>query len=163
MAHSERSAATVLDRLVPTFQAMERHSTTIAASTDHVWAALTQVTVGELRLFRLLMGVRVLPGWLLGRPRARFDAEEPLLGWAVRFGFTILGEDTRRELVSAAVAWPWPGARTSPPSIRPATPRWRPTSDLLPSPAPGPPGSALRRGWPAPMPPRHAAKCSSYK
>jgi hypothetical protein len=107
MAHSERSAATVLDRLVPTFQAVERHSTTIAASTDHVWAALTQVTVGELRLFRLLMGVRVLPGWLLGRPRARFDAEEPLLGWAVRFGFTILGEDTRRELVVGAIGQPW--------------------------------------------------------
>jgi hypothetical protein len=61
MADSEGSAATVLDRLVPTFQAVERQSATIAASADHVWAALSQVTVGELRLFRLLMGLRVLP------------------------------------------------------------------------------------------------------
>jgi hypothetical protein len=38
----------------PTFQAVERHSTTIAASADQVWAAPAQVTVGELRLFRLL-------------------------------------------------------------------------------------------------------------
>jgi hypothetical protein len=107
MTDSERSAATVLDRLVPTFQAAERHSTTIAASADHVWAALAQVTVGELRLFRLLMGLPVLPGRLLGRPRARFAAEEPLLGWAIRFGFTILGEEARRELVVGAIGQPW--------------------------------------------------------
>jgi hypothetical protein len=107
MTDSGRVAATVLDRLMPSFQAAERHSTTIAASADHVWAALAQVTVGELRLFRLLMGLRVLPGRLRGRPRARFDAEEPLLGWAVRFGFTILGEDAGRELVVGAIGQPW--------------------------------------------------------
>jgi hypothetical protein len=107
MTDFERSAATVLDRLVPTFQAVEGHATTIAASADQVWAALAQVTVGELGLFRLLMGLRVLPGRLRGRPRARFDAEEPLLGWAVRFGFTILGEEVRRELVVGAIGQPW--------------------------------------------------------
>jgi hypothetical protein len=107
MADSARSASTVLGRLVPTFQAAERHSVTIAASADQVWAALSQVTTGELRLFRLLMGVRVLPGRLLGSPRARFDADEPLLGWAVRFGFTVLGEEVRRELVVGAVGQPW--------------------------------------------------------
>jgi hypothetical protein len=106
MADSER-ASTVLDRLVPTFQAVERHSATVAASADQVWAALSQVTTGELRLFRLLMGVRVLPGRLARSPRARFDADEPLLGWAVRFGFTILGEDARRELVFGAIGQPW--------------------------------------------------------
>ena len=107
MADSEPVAATVLDRLLPTFQAVERHSTTIAASAEQVWAALTQVTTGELRLFRLLMGVRVLPGRLLGSPRARFDADEPLLGWAVRFGFTVLGQEARRELVVGAIGQPW--------------------------------------------------------
>jgi hypothetical protein len=107
MADSHRSASTVLDRLVPTFQAVERHSVTIAASADQVWAALTQVTVAELHLFRLLMGLRVLPGRLLGRPRARFDAHEPLLGWAVRFGFTVLDEDAPGELVVGAVGQPW--------------------------------------------------------
>ena len=107
MADSKRSAVTILDRLVPSFQAVEYHSTTIAASADHAWAALAQVTIGELRLFRLLMGLRVLPGRLRSRPRARFDAEEPLLGWAVRFGFTILGEEARRELVVGAIGQPW--------------------------------------------------------
>jgi hypothetical protein len=107
MADSERVASTVLDRLVPSFQAGERHSATIAASPDQVWAALSQVTTGELRLFRVLMGVRVLPGRLVRSPRARFDAEEPLLDWAVRFGFTILGEDNRRELVVGAIGQPW--------------------------------------------------------
>jgi hypothetical protein len=107
MADSERVASTVLDRLLPTFQAVERHSAMIVAPAGQVWAALTQVTTGELRLFRLLMGVRVLPGRVLGSPRARFDIEEPLLAWAVRFGFTILGEDVRRELVVGAIGQPW--------------------------------------------------------
>jgi hypothetical protein len=107
MADFEQVASTALDRIVPTFQASERHSTTIAASPDQVWAALSQVTMGELRLFRLLMGVRVLPGRLVRSPAARFDAEEPLLGWAVRFGFTILGEDAPRELVFGAIGQPW--------------------------------------------------------
>ena len=107
MADSEQVVSTVLDRLVPSFQAVERHSTTIAAAPDQVWAALSQVTTGELRVFRVLMGVRVLPGRLVRSPRARFDAEQSLLGWAVRFGFTILGEDVRRELVVGAIGQPW--------------------------------------------------------
>ena len=145
MADSERVVSTVLDRLVPSSQAVERHSTTIAASSDQVWAAMSQVTTGELRLFRVLMGVRVLPGRLVGSPRARFDADEPLLGWVVRFGFSILGEDVRRALVFApsrsrgglpgAAALQLPTARTSRPSTSPAMPRWRPTFGLTPSPA----------------------------
>jgi hypothetical protein len=111
MADSEPSAASILDRLAPSFQATERHATTIVASADQVWAALAQVTVGELGLFRLLMSLRVLPGRLLRRPRARFDADEPLLGWAVRFGFTILDEDARRELVVGGIGQPWRLAR----------------------------------------------------
>jgi uncharacterized protein YndB with AHSA1/START domain len=107
MADSEPVAATVLDRLVPTFQAAERHAVTVAAPAERVWAALADVTVGELWLFRLLMGVRVLPGRLLGRPRARFDAEEQLLGWAVRFGFTVLDLDAGQELVVGAIGQPW--------------------------------------------------------
>jgi hypothetical protein len=107
MADSEQVASTVLDRIVPTFQASERHWAMITASPDQVWAALSQVTIGELRLFRLLMGVRVLPGQLVRSPHVRFDAEEPLLGWAVRFGFTILGEDAPRELVFGAIGQPW--------------------------------------------------------
>jgi hypothetical protein len=107
MADSERSASTVLGRLVPSAQAAERHSATIAASADQVWAALAEVTTSEVHLFRLLMGLRVLPGRLRGNPRARFDADEPLLGWAVRFGFAILGEDAGRELVVGAIGQPW--------------------------------------------------------
>jgi hypothetical protein len=53
------------------------------------------------------MGARVLPGRLLGSPRARFGADEPLLGWAVRFGFTVLGQDERQELVVGAIGQPW--------------------------------------------------------
>ena len=51
MADSEQVASTALDRIVPSFQASERHSTTIAASPDQVWAALSQVTMGNYGCF----------------------------------------------------------------------------------------------------------------
>jgi hypothetical protein len=79
MANSEPVTSTVLDRLVPTFQAAERHSTTIAASADQVWAALAQVSTGELGLFRLLMSLRVLPGRLL-------VLQPEIVTWLVREG-----------------------------------------------------------------------------
>ncbi len=171
MADSEQVVSTVLARLVPSFQVVERHSTTIAASPDQVWAALSHVTTGELRVFRVLMGVRVLPGRLVRSPRARFDADEPLLGWAVRFGFSILGEDVRRELVVGAIGQPWrlaggrgmaaAGGQDFAPSSSPATPRWRPTSGLTPSPAAEPPGSAPRPVWSAPIPVRHVASAAT--
>ena len=54
---------------------------------------------------------RCFPDGSSARPHARFDADQPLLGWAVRFGFTILGEDARRELVVGAIGQPWRLAR----------------------------------------------------
>ena len=107
MANSEPVGSTLLDRLVPAFQAVERHSALIAAAPDQVWDVLAEVTTGELHLFRLLMGARRLPGRLLGGPRARFDPGEPLLGWAVRSGFAILGQESGRELVVGAIGQPW--------------------------------------------------------
>jgi hypothetical protein len=106
MADSEPVGTRTLDRLIPGFQVMERHSVRIAAPPDQVWAALTQVTMGELWLFRVLLGIRMLPARLLRSPRARFDADEPLRGWADRFGFTLDQQD-RRELVLGAIGQPW--------------------------------------------------------
>src|SRR5215216_3887792 len=93
MSHAVGVSSTLPDPIAPPLPASARPPGGCAAPPPHGSGALSQVTVGELRLFRLLLGIRRLPGRLLGRPRARFDAAEPLLGWAVRFGFTILGED----------------------------------------------------------------------
>jgi hypothetical protein len=170
MADSGRVASTVLDRLLPTFQAIERHSIVIVAPADQVWVALTQVTIGELHLFRLLMGVRVLPGQLLGSPRARFDADEPLLGWAVRFGFTILGEDARREVVVGTIGQPWrlagggmavAGGEEFAIFNRAGYAKMAANFGLTPSPAAAPPGSAPRRGWPAPIPLQRVASLAT--
>jgi hypothetical protein len=130
---------------VPTFQAAERHSATIATSADQVWAALTQVTVGELRLFRLLMGLRALPGRLLGRPHARFDADESLLGRRFGSASTPWGRRSARELVVGAIGQLWrlaggrgiavAGGDDFAAFDQAGYARWRPTSGLPPSPA----------------------------
>ena len=36
-------------------------------------------------------------------PRVLVAEDQPLLGWAIKFGFTVLGEDLRRELVVGAI------------------------------------------------------------
>ena len=129
---------------------------------------MAEVTIGELRLFRLLMSLRALPGRLRGSPLGRFDADEPLLGWAVRFGFTILGEEVRRELVVGAIGQPWrlgggrgmavAGGEDFAAVDQAGYAKMAANFRLAPSPATGPSGSALRLGWPEPIPGRHGAR-----
>ena len=56
----------LIDTLLPSWDVHEVHGIDVAAPPERTWAALEQVTVGELPLTRLLMGVRTL-----GRSSAR--------------------------------------------------------------------------------------------
>jgi hypothetical protein len=130
------------DRLVPASRpstAIRRRSPLLPTQ---VWAALTQVTMGELRVFR------VLSGRIVGRARAGFDADEPALGWAVRFGFSILGEERRRELVVDAIGQPWrlAGGQDFEAFDQAGYAKMAATFRLALIPAAGSPGSAPRPG-----------------
>ena len=61
---------TVLDDVLPVYRHRERHATQIAAAPEVVWRALHTVSGGDLRLTRLLMSIRAVPGRLrpAGRP-----------------------------------------------------------------------------------------------
>jgi hypothetical protein len=59
----------LLDLALPRWDVRERHQRLVAAPLEAVWAAVHEVTVGELRLTRTLMRVRTLGRYELGDPR----------------------------------------------------------------------------------------------
>jgi hypothetical protein len=86
-----------LDRLLPDYQFVERHTVLVRASRQEVWRALHEVTAGEMALTRILFGARTLPARLAG---ARTEGPDgPWLPSLLRSGFKVVAETTEQELV----------------------------------------------------------------
>ncbi len=86
---------TLVQELLPDAPFRERHTRTIAAPIDAVWAACTDVTVGEIRLIGPLMALRGLPA-RLRHPRrgpAPTGRDRALLDTFRGEGFVILRRD----------------------------------------------------------------------
>lgn len=101
-----------LDDILPAYDINEIHVAVIRGTPAQIFEAIKAVTPKEILLFRLLMGVRRLPGHLLGTRGNRVASGRSLLAQFLEGGFVILGETTERELVVGAVAqfWkPWGG------------------------------------------------------
>jgi hypothetical protein len=64
----------VLDDVLPVYRHRERHATRIAAPPKEVWAVLHATSAGDLRLTRLLTGLRPLPERLPGAPAGGLPA-----------------------------------------------------------------------------------------
>ncbi len=92
----------VLDDVLPVYGHRERHAAQIRATPEAVWAALQTVSGRDLRLTRLLMGVRALPG----RGRA-MPAERGFIEAFLADGFRELDVDPPRTLVAGAAGQPW--------------------------------------------------------
>jgi hypothetical protein len=88
---------TELDRVFPEWDFRERHATRVVAPPARVFAAVRQVTLAEMGVFRVL-------AWLRG---IRVPADRPFLDLATHGAWSVLAEDPGRELVLAAVGQPW--------------------------------------------------------
>lgn len=99
-------AGTLLAAVVPNPDVRERHEIWIPVAPDHAFAAVKAVTTGEVRLFRPLMLLRLVPA-LLRRERIDIETEQPLLEQFLRFGFVELGERPGEEIAFGAVARFW--------------------------------------------------------
>jgi hypothetical protein len=91
--------ATKLDEVMPRWQFVERHEIRIAAPPERIYAAIRNVTAGEIRFFQILTSVRCM-----GRCREKESilhapAAKPILDVAVGSGFRMLADDAPRELV----------------------------------------------------------------
>jgi len=93
-----------LDELLPDPDFRERHGRRIAAPPAPVWDAVQELRLGDLALSRALMGVRLLPPRLAGRPESlrmvsgRLLEEGPV---------PVLASEPGRSVVAGGVLQPW--------------------------------------------------------
>jgi hypothetical protein len=98
----------LLEEVLPRFDASEVHDVWVPARPDVVFAALKNVTVREVRLLTPLEALRGLPSLLAGRPAFRPDRSAPALE-AFTIGVVPLGERPGAEIVAGVVGpfWRW--------------------------------------------------------
>ena len=113
-AIAERS---LLDELLPRFDASEVHEVWIAAQPNVVFAAVKQVTVREVRLLTPLEALRGLPSLLTRRPAFRPARSAPVLH-AFTVGVVPLGERPGAEIAAGAVGRFWRLAGNEPAAVR---------------------------------------------
>jgi hypothetical protein len=106
-ASQARKPALLLDDLLPAYDAREWHATVVHASVERVYAALWSANLAS-PVVRVLLGLRALPGALLGALSQPRDAWRRLLARVgarltmrdvIAGGFTVVAEDPPRELV----------------------------------------------------------------
>ena len=107
----------LLDEVLPRFDANEVHDILVPARPQVVFAAVKQVTVREVRLLMPLETLRVLPGLVARRPAFRPARSEPLLD-EFTAGVVSLGERPGAEIAAGAVGRFWHLAGNEPASIR---------------------------------------------
>lgn len=117
--NTPRNPRRLLDEVMPRFDVHETHAIWAPAGPADAYAAIKAVTPAEIKLFQLLMAIRMLPDRLTGE-RERPRPSAPLLEQFVGQGFLILGERPAAEIVlgGAGRFWQFRGD----PLVRFATP-----------------------------------------
>ena len=93
-----------LDDLLPAPHFRERHERRVAAPPEAVWRAVQDLRLGDLALSRALMGIRLLPARLAGRPRPFGMGSGRLLEDGA---VTVLSSDPEHAVVAGSVMQPW--------------------------------------------------------
>jgi hypothetical protein len=99
----------VLDDVLPVYRHRERHSVQVAAAPEAVWSALHAVSSGDLRLTRVLMSIRTLPGRLPGSggTGGGLPADRSFIEAFLEHGYRELRVDPPWTLVAGAAGKPW--------------------------------------------------------
>jgi hypothetical protein len=96
----------LLEEVLPRFDASETHEVWVAAQPNVVFAAVKQVTVGEVRILIPLETLRALPSLLAGRTVFRPNPSAPLLDQFTT-GVVPLGERAGTEICAGAIGRFW--------------------------------------------------------
>lgn len=90
---------TLIETVMPEYERREFHRRPTAAPADGLWAAIHNVTTGELSLARALMALRA--------PGRRAYAPGPVLASFERMGFRVLAQEPARELLLGGIGRFW--------------------------------------------------------
>lgn len=85
----------LIDRFLPEYQFSERHTIDINAPPERVYVCIRSLNMGQSALIRGLFRLRGMPAAALTLPGLQ------------RLGFTLLGEETNRELVIGLIGRFW--------------------------------------------------------
>jgi hypothetical protein len=107
----------LLDEVLPRFDASEVHNLWVPAPPHVVFAAVKQVTVREVRLLMPLETLRGLPSLLARRPAFRPARSAPVLD-QFTVGVVPLGERPGAEIAAGAVGRFWRFAGNEPAAVR---------------------------------------------
>jgi hypothetical protein len=91
---------TLIDQIMPAYDRREAHRRATAASAPALWDAIHNLKADELRVMRMLMGLRTLGRGARGGDRTVLEGFE-------RMGFRKLAEEPGEELVIAGIGRFW--------------------------------------------------------
>jgi hypothetical protein len=91
---------TLIDEIMPSYDRREVHRRTTAASASNLWDAVHNLNGNELRVMRMLMGLRSLG-------RRAGDGDRTVLEGFQRMGFRKVAEEPDRELVVVGIGRFW--------------------------------------------------------
>src|SRR5436305_602863 len=106
----------LLDDLMPVYDVVERHHTTVRAAPATVFVAIKSFDLSDSLVTRLLLFVRALPGWLVAMVRRspsaaltelRASRAELRLADMERAGFKVVAEHPPEELVIGVLGKFW--------------------------------------------------------
>ena len=92
-----------LDDFMPAYQFDEVHVVDVHAPPQTIYAAIKNVTAGEIRFFRALTWMRSPRLWSTGESILAAPHDKPLLEVATQSGFLLLADVPSRELVFGTV------------------------------------------------------------
>ena len=101
------ATGSLIDNILPKYDAHEVHERLMPGTPAAVWEALHALRMGEIRLAGVLMGIRSLPHRLTGRKPVLQVEDRPALEALQRGGFVLLDSVPNREVVVGAVGKFW--------------------------------------------------------
>ena len=99
----------LLDVAIPDWHWCETYGTWLPVAPAAALELVKNVPPNEIRLLRILIGLRNLPGRVLGRPRfgKGLDGSAPLYEQILQFGFCPLGENEGSEVAFGLIDQSW--------------------------------------------------------
>jgi hypothetical protein len=102
--HKPRTAPTLLDRFLPTYEVLERHQTVVAAPVETTYAAARAMDLMDSAAVRAIFRGREL---LMRATPTEHREPQPLIDEVLALGWGVLAQVPGREIVVGAVTQPW--------------------------------------------------------